>query len=642
MNHAEQIRAQGIEAYLQAHEQKEMLRFITCGSVDDGKSTLIGRLLYESKLIYEDQLAALEVESARMGTQGKELDLALLVDGLAAEREQGITIDVAYRYFSTEKRKFIVADTPGHEQYTRNMVTGASTAEAAIILLDARKGILSQTRRHTFICALLGIRHLVLAVNKMDLVGYSQQVFDRAEADYRALAAELGVRQVTCVPVSALKGENIVEVGEAMPWYSGASLLRILETINVEDIDRARPFRLPVQWVVRPNSEFRGFAGLLVSGSMSPGDAVTILPSGSQTSIKDIQGPEGSLDQAVAGQSVVVSLTDEVDVSRGDLIVPQEAQPRVADQFRAHIVWMNEQPMLPGRPYLMKIGTRMLTAVLSAPRYKIKVETFDKLAARTLTLNDIGVCNLSVDRPLPFDPYVENRDTGGFVLIDRLTNDTIGAGTLDFALWRADNVPWQELDVSKTGRAALKGQTPCLLWFTGLPGAGKSTISNLLEKRLHAQGRHTYLLDGDNVRHGLNRDLGFTDADRIENIRRIAEVAKLLMDAGLIVIVSAISPFRSERQMVREAVEDGEFMEIFIDTPLEEAERRDPKGLYAKARRGELKHVTGVDSAYEAPLTPEIHIETAYCDSDQAVSRILAELDKRRITIPPQPNGHDA
>ena len=633
MNQADQIRTEGIENYLSVHEHKSMLRFITCGSVDDGKSSLIGRLLYESKLIYEDQLAALEVDSARMGTQGGKLDLALLVDGLAAEREQGITIDVAYRYFSTDKRKFIVADTPGHEQYTRNMVTGASTAEVAVILLDARKGILNQTRRHSYLCALLGIRHFVVAVNKMDLVDYSQEVFDRTEADYRELAKTLGIEGISCVPVSALIGDNVISASEAMPWYKGPPLLALLEQLDVDQAESAKPFRLPVQWVSRPDSEFRGFAGLLVAGTLQPGDEVVVLPGGSQSRVKAVFGPEGNLSQAVAGQSITVTLTDEVDVSRGDVIAPKDARLKIADQFRAHVVWMHEQPMFPGRPYLMKIGARTVTAVLEIPRHKVNIETFDKLATRTLGLNDIGVCNISLEQSIPFDPYKENRDTGGFILIDRLTNDTIGAGTLDFALWRSDNVRWQHLDVNKKARAEMKGQSPCVLWFTGRPGAGKSTIANLLEKRLHAQGRHTYLLDGDNVRHGLNHDLGFTDADRVENIRRVAEVAKLLADAGLIVIVSFISPFRMERQMVRDALDKDEFVEIFVDTPLEEAERRDPKGLYAKARKGDFKHFTGIDSAYEPPLTPELHIKTQECTAEEAADSILHELQHRgRLT----------
>jgi bifunctional enzyme CysN/CysC len=626
MDVIEQIKAEGIEAYLKAQEHKELLRFITCGSVDDGKSTLIGRLLYESKMIFEDQLAALEADSIRMGTQGGKLDLALLVDGLAAEREQGITIDVAYRYFSTDKRKFIVADTPGHEQYTRNMVTGGSTADAAIILMDARKGILTQTRRHTYICSLLGIRHLVLAVNKMDLVEFSEDVFTKLQADYRALAASLGVAEVHCIPVSALNGDNVVDSSKAMPWYKGPTLLGRLETLSVEEQEAEKPFRLAVQWVNRPNSEFRGFSGYVSAGRMKVGDAVASLPSGRRSTVKSILGPDGELNEAVVGQSVTICLNDEIDVSRGAVLAPAENAPKAADQFRATLVWMHDEPMLPGRPYLMKIGTRTVTASIAEPRYKVNINTFEELAARTLELNDIGVCNLSVDQPIPFDPYKENRETGGFILIDRLTNNTVGAGMLEFALRRSENIPWQALDVDKASRAAIKRQKPCLVWLTGISGAGKSTIANLLEKRLHAEGAHTYLMDGDNVRHGLSKDLGFTDADRVENIRRVSEVAKLMLDAGLIVIVSFISPFRAERQMAREAVGEGEFIEVFIDTAIEDAERRDPKGLYQKARKGELKHFTGIDSPYEPPLAPDIRIDTKRCTPAEAAEQLLAEL----------------
>lgn len=638
MDHVEQIKAEGIEAYLKAHEHKELLRFITCGSVDDGKSTLIGRLLYESKLIYEDQLAALEADSLRVGTQGGKLDLALLVDGLAAEREQGITIDVAYRYFSTKRRKFIVADTPGHEQYTRNMVTGASTADAAIILLDARKGILSQTRRHTYICSLLGIRHLVLAVNKMDLVDYSQEAFEEVERAYRALAEGLGVAHVDCVPVSALEGDNVVSRSENMPWYQGLPLLERLETLSVEAFEVQKPFRMAVQWVSRPNADFRGFAGLITAGSVRPDDEIVVLPSGRSSTVRSVLGPEGDLDQAVAEQSVTLTLTDEIDVSRGDLIATAATPPKVANQFRATIVWMHDEPMLPGRPYLMKIGTRTVTASIAEPRHKVNINTFEELAARTLELNDIGVCNLSVDQEIAFDPYKENRETGGFILIDRLTNNTVGAGMLDFALWRSQNIRWQSLDVDKRARAMLKSQQPCVVWLTGLSGAGKSTIANLLEKRLHADGKHTYLLDGDNVRHGLNKDLGFTDADRVENIRRVSEVAKLMSDAGLIVLVSFISPFRSERQMARDLLQEGEFIEVFVDTPLEEAERRDPKGLYSKARQGKIKHFTGIDSPYEPPLHPEVHIETQNCTPEEAAEIIVKALKRRgRLdSLPPR------
>jgi bifunctional enzyme CysN/CysC len=622
----EQIKAEGIDAYLKSHEQKQMLRFITCGSVDDGKSTLIGRLLYESKLIYEDQLSALHTDSAKMGTQGGELDLALLVDGLAAEREQGITIDVAYRYFSTQKRKFIVADTPGHEQYTRNMATGASTAEAAIVLLDARKGVLNQTRRHTYICALLGIKYLIFAINKMDLVEYKESAFLEIKEALHGLTQKLGAPNGICIPLSALKGENVVSASTIMPWYNGLPLLEQLETLQVEDDYGQKPFRFPVQWVNRPSPDFRGFSGCIAGGIIRVGKEIVVLPSGSKSTVASIVGPEGLLEQAVAGQSVTLTLTDEVDASRGDVIATVAERPKVADQFRATLVWMHEEPMLPGRPYLMKIGAKTVTATLAEPRHKVNINTLDELAARTLELNDIGVCNLSLDRPIVFDSYKENREMGGFILIDRLTNDTVGAGMLEFSLWRADNVHWQALDVDKRARATLKGQKACVVWFTGLSGSGKSTIANLLEKRLHADGRHTYLLDGDNVRHGLNKDLGFTDADRVENIRRVTEVSKLMTDAGLIVMVSFISPFRSERQMARETMESGEFIEVYVSTSIEEAERRDPKGLYGKARKGQIRNFTGIDSPYEVPENPELTIDTQLSTPEQSVEILVRKL----------------
>jgi bifunctional enzyme CysN/CysC len=626
----EDIKEHGIEAYLEAHQRKGLLRFITCGSVDDGKSSLIGRLLYEAKQIYEDQLAAVEADSLKVGTQGGKLDLALLVDGLAAEREQGITIDVAYRYFSTKTRKFIVADTPGHEQYTRNMVTGASTADAAVILIDARKGVLSQTRRHSYICSLLGIRHLVLTINKMDIVGYSEEVFKRIEADFRELAKELGVdaAAIKCIPVSALVGDNVITPSAEMKWYTGKTLLETLETLDVEHQQEHLPFRMPVQWVSRPDLNFRGFAGYVPSGKLKPGDSVTVLPSGTKSTVKGILGPEGPLETAVAGQSVTVTLTTEVDMSRGDVLVATESPAQVGDQFRCTIVWMHEESMFPGRPYLMKIGSRTMIATVTEPRYKLNIDTFAHLAAKKLDLNDIGVCNIQTDQPIAFDPYTDNRETGGFILMDRITNDTVGVGMLSYALWRSDNVHWQALDVNKQARSELKGQKACVVWFTGLSGAGKSTIANLLEKRLLATGRHTYLLDGDNVRHGLNNDLGFTDADRVENIRRVSEVARLMVDAGLIVLVSFISPFRSERQMAREAVEEGEFIEVFVDTPIEEAERRDPKGLYRKAREGQIKHFTGIDSAYEVPEAPEVHVQTAKVSTEEAVELVLTTMRK--------------
>jgi bifunctional enzyme CysN/CysC len=631
MSHAAtDLLATDIDAYLQLHERKTMLRFITCGSVDDGKSTLIGRLLYDSKLVFEDHLMALEADSKKVGTQGEDLDFALLVDGLAAEREQGITIDVAYRFFSTERRKFVVADTPGHEQYTRNMVTGASTAELAVILVDARSGVLTQTRRHSYLVALLGIKHVVLAVNKLDLVDYSQTVFEAVEADYRTFAADIGLGDITCIPLSALKGDNITELSAHTPWYKGPTLIGHLETVEVEDDIQDGPFRLPVQWVNRPNLDFRGFSGQIVAGSVRPGDRITVLPSGRESTVAGIVTADGDLDEAVAGQSITVTLTDEVDVSRGDVLAAPSEPPAVADQFEAHIIWMDEQEMLPGRPYLMKIGTRIVGATLAHPKYKINVNTLEHTAAKTLELNEIGVANINLDRPVPFDPYEQNRYMGGFILIDRFTNGTVAAGLLHFALRRADNVHWQAIEVNKDAHARLKGQGPCVVWLTGLSGAGKSTIANIVERKLHEMGRHTYLLDGDNVRHGLNWDLGFTDVDRVENIRRVAEVAGLMVDAGLIVLASFISPFRAEREMARQRLEEGEFVEVFVDTPLATAEERDRKGLYAKARRGELANFTGIDSAYEAPLDPEIRIETSQISAEQAADVIIDYLRAAR------------
>ena len=621
MAHQSTLIAEDIEAYLHAHEHKSLLRFLTCGSVDDGKSTLIGRLLYDSKMIFEDQLAALEADSKKVGTQGGEIDFALLVDGLAAEREQGITIDVAYRFFSTDKRKFIVADTPGHEQYTRNMVTGASTADAAIILIDARKGVLTQTRRHSYLVNLLGIRHIVLAINKMDLVAWSQTRFDEIVADYRAFADQIGLGRFTAIPMSALKGDNITEPSQDLGWYAGPPLLRWLEDAPVEDDLRSRPFRMPVQWVNRPDLDFRGFAGLVASGAIRPGDRIKVLPSGRESAVARIVTSAGDLAEAVAGQSVTLTLTDEVDVSRGDVLAASASPPAVADQFEATIVWFDDEAMLPGRPYLMKLGTRTVAAQVAEPKFKINVNTLEHLAARRLELNEIGVCTLTLDAPIAFDPYIENHDLGGFVLIDRMSNRTVAAGMLHFALRRSQNIHWQALDVDKAARAGAKGQTGRVVWLTGLSGAGKSTIANLVEKRLMAEGRHTYLLDGDNVRHGLNKDLGFTEQDRVENIRRVAEVAKLMVDAGLIVLVSFISPFRAERQMARALMADGEFVEVFVDTPLSEAEKRDVKGLYKKARAGELKNFTGVDSPYEPPENPEIRIDTTRLTAEQAAER---------------------
>jgi bifunctional enzyme CysN/CysC len=631
MAHQSELIAQDIGAYLHAQEHKSLLRFITCGSVDDGKSTLIGRLLYESKLIFDDQLTQLAADSRRVGTRGGELDFALLVDGLAAEREQGITIDVAYRFFSTERRKFIVADTPGHEQYTRNMVTGASTADLAVILVDARKGVLVQTRRHSYLVHLIGIPRVVLAVNKMDLVGHSRETFERIVAQYREFAARLGLADITPIPLSAVHGDNVIARSDTMPWYTGPTLLEHLETVEVDAALAGRPFRLPVQWVNRPSADFRGFAGLIAGGRVQRGDRLRVLPSGRESRVARIVVAGGDLESATAGQSVTLTLETEVDVSRGDVLAAADSAPQVADQFEATIVWLQEEPMLQGRTYLMKAGTRTLSATVTPLKHRVNVNTLEHEPAERLELNDIGVCELELDRPIPFEPYAESRALGGFILIDRLTNNTAGAGLINFALRRSQNVHWQALDVDKPLRARLKGQKACVLWLTGLSGAGKSTIANRIEKRLAAAGRHTYLLDGDNVRHGLNKDLGFTAQDRVENIRRVAEVARLMVDAGLIVLVSFISPFRSERRMARELFAPGEFFEVFVDTPLAEAERRDVKGLYRKARRGELKNFTGIDSPYETPENPEIRIDTTSLSADEAAARVIGHLESRKV-----------
>ncbi|MBL0767582.1 sulfate adenylyltransferase subunit CysN [Sphingopyxis sp. DHUNG17] len=619
--------AEDIDAYLARHEQKSLLRFITCGSVDDGKSTLIGRLLYDSKMIFEDQLAALEADSKRVGTQGQEIDFALLVDGLAAEREQGITIDVAYRFFTTEKRKFIVADTPGHEQYTRNMVTGASTADLAVILIDARKGVLTQTRRHSFLAHLLGIRHIVLAVNKMDLVGYDKTVFERILLSYRSFASEIGITDFTAIPISGFKGDNITALSSNTPWYKGPTLVEHLEGVEVAaQRDVNSNFRFPVQWVNRPNLDFRGFSGQIAGGSVKPGDAVRVLPSGKQTTIERIVTLGGDLDEAVAGQSVTLTFADEVDCSRGDVIAAADNPPQAADQFEATLVWMADEAMIPGRAYWLKLATQSVSATVQAPKYEINVNTLDHLAAKTLELNGIGVVEVTTDKPIVFESYADNHMLGGFILIDKITNATVAAGMLHFSLRRAQNVHWQASDISREMRADMKNQKPALLWFTGLSGSGKSTIANLVEKKLHRMNRHSFLLDGDNVRHGLNRDLGFTEADRIENIRRVGEVAKLMTDAGLIVITAFISPFRAERELVRAMLPEGEFIEVFIDTPLEEAERRDVKGLYKKARAGQLKNFTGIDSPYEVPESPEIRIDTTAITPDEAADLIIDRL----------------
>ncbi|MBK5946159.1 adenylyl-sulfate kinase [Rhodobacter veldkampii DSM 11550] len=623
----EALIAEDIDAYLEAHQHKTMLRFITCGSVDDGKSTLIGRLLYDSKMIFEDQLAALEADSKRLGTQGEAIDFALLVDGLAAEREQGITIDVAYRFFATEKRKFIVADTPGHEQYTRNMVTGASTADLAVILIDARKGVLTQTRRHSYLTHLLGIRHIVLAVNKMDLVGYDQAVFDGIVADYRAFADSIGIGDFVAIPISGFKGDNITAASANTPWFAGPALLPHLESVEVDQtLDQARPFRMPVQWVSRPNLDFRGFAGLIASGMLRPGDAVRVLPSGRTSTVTRIVTFDGDLPQAVAGQSVTLCLADEIDCSRGQVIAAADAPPQVADQFETTLVWMDETELLPGRPYWLKIGTQTVSATVLHPKYQININTLDHLAAKTLDLNAIGVANITTDREIAFEPYADSRDLGGFILIDKMTNATVAAGMIHFALRRSQNIHWQATDITRNHHAALKNQKPAVLWLTGLSGAGKSTIANIVEKKLARMNRHTFLLDGDNVRHGLNKDLGFTDADRVENIRRVGEVAKLMTDAGLIVITAFISPFRAEREMVRQMMQPGEFIEVHIDTPLAEAERRDVKGLYKKARAGQLKNFTGIDSPYEPPEAPEIRIDTTQMSAEDAADAIIRWL----------------
>lgn len=628
MAHKDDLIAEDILAYLEAQENKSLLRFITCGSVDDGKSTLIGRLLFESKLLFEDQLAALEADSKKVGTQGGDIDFALLVDGLAAEREQGITIDVAYRFFSTDKRKFIVADTPGHEQYTRNMATGASTAELAVLLIDARHGLLTQTRRHSFIVSMLGVRKLVLAVNKMDLVDYSEQVYEDILAEYKTFSEALDVDTITAIPVSALKGDNVTEAGENMPWYTGPTLLEHLETIPVGDHAREQSFRMPVQWVNRPNLDFRGFSGQIASGEIRPGDRVKVMPSGTESTIARLVTYDGDLEVGHAGQSVTITLSDEVDASRGDVIVTADDPSGVADQFQAHVLWMSEKPMMPGRPYVMKIGAREATVTPSKLKHKINVNTLAKEPSKNLGLNEIGVCNVSIDRDIAFDPYKASRATGGFIMIDRMTNNTVGMGLLNFALRRASNIHWEAMDIDKSARAALKGQRPVILWFTGLSGAGKSTIANLVESQLHARGHHTIILDGDNVRHGLNRDLGFTEADRVENVRRVSEVSKLMVDAGLITLSSFISPFKSERKMARDRVEDGEFCEIFVDTSLEVAESRDAKGLYKKARAGEIKNFTGIDSPYEAPDKPEIHLHMDDLSAEEAAAQVIAWLEQ--------------
>ena len=635
MAHSSDLIAENIDEYLHQHQHKELLRFIACGSVDDGKSTLIGRLLYESRLVFDDHLAALEADSKRVGTQGGDLDFALLLDGLSAEREQGITIDVAYRFFSTARRKFIVADTPGHEQYTRNMITGASTADVAVILVDARKGLLTQTRRHSYLVSQIGVHTVVLAVNKMDLIGYDRAEFDRIEAEYRAFAAQLGITNITCIPLSALKGDNITERSANTAWYSGPTFMEYLETVPVEDVAHTEPMRMPVQWVNRPDLDFRGFSGTVVSGTVRPGMRVKALPSGLESTVARVVTFDGDLDEAQANQAVTLTLTDEIDISRGDVICDASNPAGVADRFEAHIVWMHEDAMTPGRPYLVKLGTRTVSATIAPPAHRVDVNTLRHQPADTLQMNEIGLCDVAFDRPVAFDPYAHNRDTGGFIVIDRMTNTTVAAGVIERATRAARNVHWHATDVDAAARASMNGHGAALVWFTGLSGAGKSTVANMVERRLHALGVHTYLLDGDNVRHGLNRDLGFSDGDRVENIRRVAEVGALMVDAGLVVLASFISPFAADRALARGVVPPGRFVEVFVDAPLDVAESRDPKGLYAKARAGEIAHFTSIDSPYEPPERPELHVRTDQASAEDAAQAVVDHLSSAGFLSPP-------
>ena len=629
MSHVSKLIATDIESYLKSHEEKSLLRFITCGSVDDGKSTLIGRMLYESHMLFDDQLSSLESDSKKIGTQGDNIDFALLVDGLAAEREQGITIDVAYRFFSTDKRKYIVADTPGHEEYTRNMATGASTADIAIILVDAEQGVLTQTRRHSFIVSMVGVKKVLLAINKLDLVDYSEEVYNNIVSEYQEFANNaLNIDSITPIPISALMGDNVVHKSENTPWYNGQTIMQYLETVEVHDQKISQSFRMPIQWVNRPNSEFRGFSGLIASGGIKSGEEVKILPGGKKSSIKKIVTWSGNLESASAGQSVTVTLDDEIDISRGDVMISAKSSCGESDQFQAHVLWMNDDAMMPGRQYLLKSNTQSATLTLGKLKHKIDVNTLEHLPAKILQLNEIGVCNLSLDKRIAFDPYEENQTMGGFIIIDRMSNNTVGMGLIDFALRRSENIHWQKMDVSKESRAKQKLQTPKVIWFTGLSGSGKSSIANILEKKLQSLGKHTITLDGDNIRHGLNRDLGFTEADRVENIRRVGELAKLMLDSGLICITSFISPFESERSMARTLVSENEFIEVFVDTPLSVCEQRDVKGLYAKARAGEIPNFTGISSPFETPKNPEIRIDTTNISAEEAANQIVEFLSK--------------
>lgn len=626
MSHQSDLIEEDISAYLKSHAEKGFLRFITCGSVDDGKSTLIGRLLYDSKMIFEDQLSALEKDSKKVGTQGQNIDFALLVDGLAAEREQGITIDVAYRFFSTDKRKFIVADTPGHEQYTRNMATGASTADLAILMIDARKGILTQTKRHSFIVSLLGIKHVVLAINKMDLVDFDQNIFQEINKNYRNFAKDLEFKNIESIPVSALEGDNIIEKSGKTDWYNGPMLMEHLETVQIEEQNESAPFRLPVQWVNRPNLDFRGFSGTVSAGNIEVGDNIVALPNAKTSKVKEILGASGEKDQATFGEAITLCLEDEIDISRGDIIAKSNERPETSDQFQAHVIWMHEEHLLPGRPYLIKTNNQTTEGVVTELKHKINVNSLEHESGKTLELNEVGLVNISLNQSIAYDPYKENKTMGSFIIIDKFNHSTVACGMIKFGLRRASNVHWQAVDVDKISRSEQKHQQAKILWFTGLSGSGKSTIANLVEKKLHAMGKHTYLLDGDNVRHGLNKDLGFTDVDRVENIRRIGEVAKLMVDSGLIVLAAFISPFKSERRMIREMVDADEFIEIFVDTPLEICEQRDVKGLYKKARSGTLKNFTGIDSTYEIPETAEIHVNTVDNSADVAADFIIKKL----------------